>query len=110
MERCQLYNLTTLRGEIFETYGNFYRERGDAPRASEFYERAARAYEESGVEISRTELHEEQALLALQLGNTAEARLTLDRLVATRTDAGDEMRRRTASLTRCRIMLAQREF
>jgi DNA-binding SARP family transcriptional activator len=110
LERCQSFNLTTLRGEIFEAYGNLYRERGDAPRASEFYERAARAYEASGVDISRTELLEEQALLALQLGNAAEARLILDRLVATRADAGDEMRRRTASLTRGRIMLAQREF
>ena len=50
LEICQLFNLIALRAETFETYGNLYRERGDAVRATEFYERAARAYDEAGVE------------------------------------------------------------
>ena len=45
LEICQLYNLKSLRAEVFETYGNFYREKEDFPHAAEFYERARKAYE-----------------------------------------------------------------
>jgi ATP/maltotriose-dependent transcriptional regulator MalT/DNA-binding SARP family transcriptional activator len=109
LETCQLFNLMSLRGEVFEAYGNLYREQEDAGRASEFYERAARAYDEAGIEPVRRELWEEQALLRLQLGDLAGARLLLDRLVGARTDAGDQMGRNTAILARCRVMLAQGE-
>lgn len=109
LETCQLFSLMSLRGEVFEAYGNLYREREDAGRASEFYERAARAYDEAGIEPMRRELWEEQALLRLQLGDYLGARLLLDRLVGARTDAGDEMGRNTAMLARSRVMLAQGE-
>lgn len=109
LETCQLFNLMSLRGEVFEAYGNLYREREDAARAAEFYERAARAYDEAGIDPTRRELWEEQALLRLQMGDAAGARMLLDRLVGARADAGDEMGRYTAMLTRSRVMLAQGE-
>lgn len=110
LETCQLFSLMSLRGEVFEAFGNLYREREDASRASEFYERAARAYDEAGIEPMRRELWEEQALLRLQLGDHAGARLLLDRLVGARSDAGDVMGRNTAILARSRVMLAQGEY
>jgi ATP/maltotriose-dependent transcriptional regulator MalT/DNA-binding SARP family transcriptional activator len=107
LECCQLFNLVASRAETFETYGNLYRERGDAPRAAEFYERAARAYDEAGIELARCELLEEQALLNLQLGNLTVARALLDRLIDARVAASNEMGVRTAMLSRGRVRLAQ---
>ncbi len=109
LETCQLFNLMSLRGEIFEAYGNLYREREDAAHAAEFYERAARAYDEAAIDPTRRELWEEQALLRLQMGDAVGARMLLDRLVASRKDAGDEMGSHTATLTRSRVMLVQGE-
>ncbi|HZS03452.1 MAG TPA: BTAD domain-containing putative transcriptional regulator [Blastocatellia bacterium] len=106
--RCsQLFNLTVLRGEIFEAYGNFYRESGDAARAAEFYERAARAYEEAGIDLVHHELLEEQAILCLQVGDLATARAQIDRLISARGAAGNRPGVFTASLARGRILLAQ---
>jgi ATP/maltotriose-dependent transcriptional regulator MalT/DNA-binding SARP family transcriptional activator len=107
LEICQLFNLIALRAETFETYGNVYRERGDHARATEFYERAARAYDEASVDVTRMELPEEQAILLLQTGNTVAARAQLDRLVNARKGAGDEMRYHTAALARGRVSYAQ---
>ncbi|HEX8503197.1 MAG TPA: BTAD domain-containing putative transcriptional regulator [Pyrinomonadaceae bacterium] len=104
LEICQLFNMTGLRGEIFEFYGNLYRERGEVQRAVEFYERAARAYDEAGVDISRQEFLEERALLALQLGDLTEARALIDRLIEGR--AGDELLRQRALLARSRVDVA----
>src|SRR5215207_3811467 len=104
LEICQLFNMTVLRGEIFEFYGNLYRERGELQRAHEFYERAARAYDEAGVDIARQEFLEERALLALQLGDLAEARALLERLIEGR--AGDQMLRQRALLARARVDVA----
>ena len=107
LEICQLFNLTGLRGEIFEFYGNLYREQNEPARALEFYDRAARAYDEAGVELTRTELLEERGLLALQLGDLREARTLLDRLIEAR--AKDEMGRQRAVLARGRVRVAQGE-
>jgi LuxR family maltose regulon positive regulatory protein len=109
MQGCQTFNLISLRGELYEAYGNLYRERGDAARAAEYYERAARAYDVAGIKLARRELPEECALLSLQLGETAAARAATDRLIAERQDSGDEVGALTASLTRGRILLAQGE-
>lgn len=109
LETCQLFSLMSLRGEVFEAFGNLYRERDDPNRASEYYERAARAYEEAGIEPARRELWEEQALLRLQIGDLLGARILLDRLVGARADAGNEIGRNTAILARSRVMLAQGE-
>ena len=81
LDRCQLFNLAALRGEILEAYGNLFRERREVERATEYYQRAARAYDEVGIEISRVELLEERALLSLQVGDLLSARGNLDRLL-----------------------------
>ncbi len=109
LECCQLFNLVVSLAEAFETYGNLHRERGDAVRAAEFYERAARAYDEAGIDLVRCELLEEQAVLNLQLGNLAAARSLLDRLVEARVAASNEMGSRTAMLSRGRVLLAQND-
>jgi DNA-binding SARP family transcriptional activator len=96
--------------ESFETYGNLYRERGDIERASEYYERAARAYGEAGINLNRTELLEERALLSLQVGDLKSARNLIDRLIDARPLEKDERGFFTATLTRGRIMAAQGDF
>jgi LuxR family maltose regulon positive regulatory protein len=107
---CQLFNLVASLAETFETYGNLYRERMDVTRAAEFYERAARTYDEAGIDLTRCELLEEQALLNLQLGNLSVARALLDRLVEARVAAMNEMGAHTARLSRGRVLLAQGEY
>lgn len=109
LERCQLFNLVGQQGEAFEAYGNLYRERGELPRAAEFYARAARAYEEAGIDLSRVELLEEQALLSLKAGDLARARGQIERLIESRSARKDEAGVFTATLARARIRLAAGE-
>lgn len=109
LERCQIFNLLEARAETFETYGNLYRELDDATRATEFYERAERDYDRAGIEQARRELLEEQALLKLRIGDLAAARKLIDQLVNARHTLNDEMRSRTAALTRGRVLIAQGE-
>jgi LuxR family maltose regulon positive regulatory protein len=106
LERCQLFNLIALRAEAFETYGNLHRERGDAARATEFYNHAARTYEEAGVDLARCELWEEQALLNLQMGDTQAARALIERLIGARLPVKDEMALQTAKLAHARVLNA----
>ena len=110
MERCQLFNLIAMSGEVLEAYGNLYRKRNDAPRATEFYERAARLYDDAGLDVTRCEVQEEHALLDLYLGQIEAARARLDRLVEARAAAGDELGTETAKLARGRVLLAQHKF
>lgn len=110
LERCQLYHLAALRGEVFETYGNLYRESGQSPRAVEFYERAARAYADAGVELSQHELLEEQALLYLQLGETSRATALLNKLIDERQKSGGGVGAYTAQLARARVLLSERKM
>jgi LuxR family maltose regulon positive regulatory protein len=109
LERCQLFNLVGQRGETFEAYGNLYRERGELPRAADFYERAARTYDEAGIELARVELLEEQAFLSLKAGDPVRAHAQIDRLINLRPADKDDMGHFTATMARGRIMLAQRE-
>lgn len=110
LERCQLFNLVAARAETFETYGNLYRERGEVGRAVEYYARAARAYDEAGIDLNRTELLEERALLSLQTGDFASAQTQIERLISFRPPEKDELSFFTASLTRGRILTARGEF
>jgi len=107
LEKCQLFNLVASRAETFETYGNLYRELGDLARAAEFYERAARSYDEAGISLARVELVEERALLSLQAGDFVTARAQIDRLIGLRPCDKDELGYYTATLARARITLAQ---
>jgi LuxR family maltose regulon positive regulatory protein len=109
LERCQLFNLVGQRGETFEAYGNLYRERGDLSRAAEFYERAARSYDEAGIDLSRVELLEEQAVLSFKAGDVARARAQIDRLVERRPADKNDIGHFTATLARATILLAQPE-
>ncbi|HJR06325.1 MAG TPA: BTAD domain-containing putative transcriptional regulator [Pyrinomonadaceae bacterium] len=109
LERCQLFNLVAQRAEAFETYGNLHRERNDAARATEFYNHAARTYEEAGFDVVRSELWEEQAMLQLQLGEHAAARALMERLISARLALKDEMSVQTASLAHARVLIAQGE-
>ncbi len=107
LERCQIFNLNALRAEVFEAYGNLYRERREVTRAVEYYERAARAYHEAGIDLARRELIEEQALLKLQMGDLVGARKLMDQLIAARRALQDELSMHTATMTRGRVLLAQ---
>src|ERR1051326_4747082 len=56
LERCQLFNMVGQLGETFEAYGNLCRERGDLSRATAFYQRAARSYEEGEIFLPRVKI------------------------------------------------------
>ncbi len=110
LEGCQLFSLAGTRAETFETYGNLYRERGEIERAVEYYERAARAYDEAGISLTRTELLEERALLGLQIGDLAAAQTQIDFLLGNRPPEKGELQFFTASLTRGRILAARGDY
>jgi DNA-binding SARP family transcriptional activator/Flp pilus assembly protein TadD len=110
LERCQLFNLVAARADAFETYGNLFREKGEIDKANEYYQRAARAYDEAGVNLARTELLEEQALLSLAIGDPVAARNQIERLIDARPLEKNEIGFYTASLAKSRIMIAQGEY
>ena len=105
LELCQLYNLKSLRGEIFETYGNFYRETGDAAHASEFYERSSKAYEDAGINISSRDLDEERAKFYFQNGDLVKARGLFENLIETRRKTNYEI-----GMQRARFFLFEIRF
>jgi LuxR family transcriptional regulator, maltose regulon positive regulatory protein len=110
IERCQLFNLVAWSAEAFEAYGNLYREKQEFERANEYYERAARTYDEARISLNRTELLEERALLSLQMGDFGAAQAQIDRLISGRPREKDELAFFTASLTRGRILTARAEY
>jgi DNA-binding SARP family transcriptional activator len=107
LELCQLYNLRFLRGEIFEAYANFYREKGDFAHAEEFYERAANAYDEAEIDITSKELNEERAAFLGRRGELPKARALLDALITGRERQGNEHGVCTARLRRYQLDLAE---
>ncbi|HEY0174512.1 MAG TPA: BTAD domain-containing putative transcriptional regulator [Pyrinomonadaceae bacterium] len=109
LELSQLFNLSVVQGEVFETYGNLHRELGESARAVEFYTRAARIYKEAGLDLARRELPEEQAMLSAQEGDLDAARAALDRLVEARAALPNEAALKSAVLARAHVMLAQGE-
>ena len=109
LELCQLYNLKSLRGEIFETYGNFYRETGDATHASEFYERAGKAYQDAEINIASRDLDEERAKFYLKRGDAVKSRGLLENLIEARKKSNNEIGLQRAKLYLCEIRLLQKE-
>ncbi len=109
LELSQLFNLGVLQGEVFENYGNLYRERREFGHALEFYSRAERTYKEAGVDLARYELPEERAVLSAREGDLAAARAALDQLVAARAAMQNEAALKSAVLARAHVMLAQGE-
>src|SRR5580765_3488554 len=110
LQGCQVFNLVGQLGETLEAYGNLYRERGDFVRAGEFYERAARSYDEAGIDLARVELLEERALMSLRAGDVPRALAQIDRLLERRPADKDPIRHFTASLARGRILLATPDY
>src|SRR5262249_2976788 len=107
IERCQVFNLVAARADAFEAYGNLSREKGEIEKANEYYQRAAHAYDEAGVNLAQTELIEEQALLSLAIGDTTPARNLIDRLTDARPLEKNEIGFYTATLAKARILIAQ---
>jgi LuxR family transcriptional regulator, maltose regulon positive regulatory protein len=109
LELCQLYNLKSLRGEIFEAYGNFYRDKEDWTHAAEFYERALKSFDEANVNLATRELDEERARYYLLRGDLTKARNILENLIEKRLVLNNEIAIKTAHLALCRVRLAQGE-
>jgi LuxR family transcriptional regulator, maltose regulon positive regulatory protein len=109
LELCQLYNLKSLRGEIFEAYANFYRDKKDFIHAAEFYERALKTFEEANVNLATRELDEERAKFYLLRGDAVKARGILENLVEAREKLNNEVGVATAKLALCRVRLAQND-
>jgi DNA-binding SARP family transcriptional activator/Flp pilus assembly protein TadD len=107
LELCQLYNLGFLRGEIFEAYGNFYREKNDFAHAEEFYERALNAYEEAEIDVASKELNEERAIFYRLRGDNQKARSLLESLIHSREKQGSELGTNTAKLRLLQVDLAE---
>ena len=110
LQACQLFNMIGPLGEALEAYGNLYRERDDFVRAGEFYERAARSYDEAGIDLGRVELLEERALLSLRAGDLPRALAQIDRLLERRPADKNPIGYFTASLARGRILLAVPDY
>lgn len=109
MELCQLYNLKSLRGEVFEAYGNFYRDTNDFPHAAEFYERALKSFEEAEVDVSAREIDEERARFFLLRGDAVKARGLLENLIESRRNQKNQIGVNTARLCLAQVRLAQNE-
>jgi LuxR family transcriptional regulator, maltose regulon positive regulatory protein len=102
LELCQLFGMKSLLAEVFEAYGNFYRESGDVTHAEEYYERSLKAYEEAEVNIASRELNEERAGFYLLQGDTKRARSLINKLIEQR-----EVQGNTAGLNTAQLVLAQ---
>ena len=107
LELCQLYNLRFLRGEIFEAYANFYRDKNDFGRAEEFYERALNSYEEAEIDVASKELNEERAVFYRLRGDNAKARGLLESLIRVREESGNPLELHTARLRLAQVDLAE---
>jgi ATP/maltotriose-dependent transcriptional regulator MalT/DNA-binding SARP family transcriptional activator len=102
LELCQLFGMKSLLAEIFEAYGNFYRESGDLAHAGEYYERSLKAYEDAEVNIATRELNEERSRFYMLQGDTKRARTLITRLIQQR-----EPLNNSVSLDTARLCLAQ---
>jgi DNA-binding SARP family transcriptional activator len=107
LELCQLYNLRAVRGEIFEAYGNFYREKQDFIHAEEFYERALIAYDEAEIDVSSKELNEERASFYRIRGDLPKARNLIESLIEARERQGNTIGVKTAKIKLAQIALAE---
>ncbi len=110
LELCQIYNLKHLRGEIFECYANFYREKRDFAHAAEYYERARNDYEENGIDPTEREFEEERATLALVRGDTVTAAALLENLLEIRAEKKNEIGWHTVKLNLCRVKFEQKKY
>ena len=110
LELCQIFDLRLLRPEVFEAYANYYRETGDDAHADEYYERAAKAYDDAEIDITTKELNEERARFLLRRGDTLRARALLEGLIEARIERGEADRTLTPRLVLANVDLAERRF
>ncbi|HEV8590661.1 MAG TPA: BTAD domain-containing putative transcriptional regulator, partial [Pyrinomonadaceae bacterium] len=94
-------------GEIFEAYGNFYREKQDFTHAEEFYERASIAYDEAEIDVSSKELNEERASFYRIRGDLPRARNLIENLIEARERQGNTIGIKTAKIKLAQIELAE---
>lgn len=110
LEICQLYNMKSLRGEIFEAYGNFYRDKNDFAHASEYYERARKAYDDAGISAFDREIEDERAKFFLLRGDVAKARAIWENLLAARRKASNQNGVQMVRLNIAQARLAQGDY
>jgi DNA-binding SARP family transcriptional activator/Flp pilus assembly protein TadD len=67
IERCRLFNLIELSGEVLEAFGNLHRKRGDHARSAHYFIRAARVYQESRIDQVRHGMLDGQATFKLEM-------------------------------------------
>jgi ATP/maltotriose-dependent transcriptional regulator MalT/DNA-binding SARP family transcriptional activator len=107
LELCQLFGMRSLMAEVFEAYGNYYRESGDIPHAEEYYERSLKAYDEAEVNIASRELNEERARFYLAQGDAKRARALITKLIGQRESQGNQLGLNTARLCLAQVDLAE---
>ncbi len=107
LELCQLFGMQSLLAEVFEAYGNYYRERDDAAHADEYYERALKAFEDAGVDLATRELYEERARFFLMKDDSVKARVLLEQLIEARAKQSNETGLQTARLGLAQVDLAE---
>ena len=107
LEICQLFNLKSLRGEIFEAYANFYRDTNDFPHASEFYERARKSYEDAGINPIERELDDERAKLFLMRGDAVKACAIWENLLETRKNSKNRIGFQNIRLNLAKALILQ---
>lgn len=83
-ELSRHYGLRSMRGEIFEAYGIYFREQGDLEQAAEQFERSREAYDEAGLNRFLHEVEEEYAACFRLRGDFGKARGILERLLEER--------------------------
>lgn len=105
LELCQIFDLRSLLAEVFEAYGNFFREKGDIAHAAEYYDRALKGYEDAEVDTSFREIDEERARLSLLGGDAAAARILLENVIDARSRNGNIVGVHTASSLLARVKL-----
>lgn len=110
LELCQLFNLRSLRPEIFEAYANYYREMDDAAHAEEFYERAVKAYDDAEIDIATKELNEERARFLLRRGDTLRARALIESVIETRGKSANGGGDLTAKLVLANVDLVEKNL
>jgi LuxR family transcriptional regulator, maltose regulon positive regulatory protein len=110
LELCQIFDMRSLLPEVFEAYANYYRETGDDAHAEEFYERAAKAYDDAEIDITTRELNEERARFLFRRGDTLRARALLESLIEARESRGETDRTLTPRIALAGVDLAEKKF
>lgn len=105
LELAKTYNIKPILGEIFEALGHYYRVTEDFEKASEYFERSRKAYDDAGINRFRHEIEEEYALYFLSRGDVVKARGLLEHLLEERKKLNMEF-----AIKRVQLILAAIRF